>query len=97
MKINFVCEKCGCNKIEEIAVDVVVTSVLKNEATYLGGGEIDLQYGKSENGGEPVIDRYQCAECGCILANSSSDELFEYLFNRNMVEFDENDEEFEEE
>jgi len=96
MKMNFVCEECGCNKIEEISGDVVVTSVLKNEATYLGGGEIEFQYAESENGGEPTVYRYQCEKCGDIIADSTH-ELIEYLVEKNMVEFDENDEEFEEE
>jgi len=61
--------QCSSQKLEEVMVDVTVTS----EVTVIGGEEV-LQYGKQTNLDGYVV-RYQCMKCGQHIANNE-DELF---------------------
>tara|TARA_Y100000310_G_scaffold280329_1_gene299987 strand:- start:1063 stop:1551 length:489 start_codon:yes stop_codon:yes gene_type:complete len=67
-KLKFTCEQCGEHRLEEIMVDVVVSS----EITVSEDGNID--YGEQSNdGGE--VERYQCMACGQDVLDNTSHPL----------------------
>ena len=58
--MKFKCEKCGCEKMEEVMINVTQSSVI---ASVEDGC---LEYGNiSSDGGE--VDRYQCVKCGEVI------------------------------
>lgn len=71
--------------------NVTVQTIIGEDATYHGNGDIKFEYG------EPTVldgtvERYQCYHCGFVLGHSSQ-EVFDWLQERDMIEFDEFDEE----
>jgi hypothetical protein len=64
IEIEFTCEDCGDNRIEEIMTDVTVASQITVLHTEDGLG--DCEYGDSSSHGGGV-DRYQCVNCGCAI------------------------------
>ena len=72
---TFQCPRCGGHSLEEVMIDVVVTSEVVE--VYEGG---DLSYGSQENT-EGSVDHYQCAACGWVFKHgeASGEELYEFL------------------
>jgi ribosomal protein L37AE/L43A len=89
MTIKFKCPKCGNTRVEEVMVNVTVSSEIKPDATYHGEDLVDLSYGKQTNeGGE--VDHYQCQACGWVLGGDAK-QLMAFLLKNKMVEFDDDD------
>lgn len=71
MKLRFECKNCGCEKLEEIMVNVTQSSVIdiieqeSEETVYVDYAEV------SHDGGE--VSRYQCSECGQVIINEFDD------------------------
>lgn len=84
MKISFKCPKCGCNEIEEIMGGVVVASEVKEDACYLGDGEIELEYGEQTNT-DGEVERYQCKNCGFLISDTNT-VLLCFLIDNDMIE-----------
>lgn len=63
----FKCPKCGSHKIEEIMVDMTVSSEVAEISPE--GGEIT--YGEQTNEGGHV-DRYGCGQCGYTIIDHDS-------------------------
>ena len=59
--ITFTCPDCGMDEIEEVMVDVVVSSIITNIHE-----EEECEYANAENFGG-VVDRYQCSTCGYVI------------------------------
>lgn len=81
-KLEFKCKNCGCTIIEEVMVDVSISSIVDNviveEDDY-----VDIEYGECENCGG-VVDRFQCKHCGEVFKKDgenivNKDDLVEYL------------------
>ena len=62
-EIVFTCPKCGEHAIEEIMVDVIVSSEVWITAHDPGG--IVTTYGQQTND-DGHVDRYQCGSCGFL-------------------------------
>jgi len=60
----FKCPKCGGNKLEEVMVNVVVVSELKE--IVLEKDVITVFHGEQTNE-DGEVDRYQCVNCGYAL------------------------------
>jgi len=70
--MKFKCEKCGCDRLEEVLSDVTQSTEILDVL------EDEIDYGnQSCDGGS--LDRYQCLNCGKTLPCTSHEELFEYL------------------
>jgi len=77
--MNYKCEACGKEILEEILKNSSVTSIIRDidEDGYVEYGAITTEYGE--------IDRYQCAECGFVLKDEydnnidTVDGLIEFL------------------
>jgi len=64
---------CGHNSVEEVMVDVIVAS----RVTDVPVDCVDFDYGVTLNEGG-VVDRYQCEQCGEMIAETA-EELLEKL------------------
>lgn len=91
MKINFKCEKCGSDKIDEVMSAVDQYSIV-TEIEPLEDNVVVLDYGgiSYENG---ELEHYECFRCGERLMNkdgtslvNSPEELYEWLKDNNMLE-----------
>lgn len=58
--MNYLCENCGCTRLEEIMSDVTLSSVI----TSVEGGDIEYEDAPGSAGDSGVVDRYQCVGCG---------------------------------
>lgn len=67
----FKCPRCGHDRIEEVMTDVTISTVIKE--VHEGVEYSDNTF--STDGGE--IDRYQCVECGLVVAKTE-DEIMKY-------------------
>lgn len=86
--LKFKCQKCGCDRLEEVMDGVTLTTNINS--VYEGG---DTDYGEDySNGGS--IDRFQCVNCGYELrwdddmVVSSTEELYDWLKKHDMIEED---------
>lgn len=66
----FVCEECGCTKLEEVMVDATVTSIVTEKDPEDGSfsyGDVTIDNG--------TLSHYQCGGCGvtCEEFNQSED------------------------
>ena len=61
MSLKFNCSKCGCEELEIVQTDVVLSSKVVDidEKGYFEFEQIDCEGGN--------IDRYQCFKCGLVL------------------------------
>lgn len=66
---GFSCPKCKSVLLEEIMTDVT----MKSRVVSIEGG--DIEYGVTSAGDSGEVSRYQCADCGCVVAHSDT-ELF---------------------
>lgn len=74
-RASFKCKDCDGHRLEEVMVDVCVTSNVND--IHIEDGEINLTYGAQSNeGGE--IECYQCLDCGELIA-TTQENLIEYL------------------
>lgn len=78
MLLPFKCPSCGGTKLEEVMVDVTVTTTIK---TVGEGG--DLSYGECSHEEGEVL-QYQCQTCGHVLKDQggiirTSEALSDYL------------------
>lgn len=62
-QLEFTCPGCGSHQLEEIMSDVVVASCI----TVIDDEYDELEYGEQTNSGG-VVDRYQCENCGKLIA-----------------------------
>lgn len=70
--IEFECPKCGYDTLEEIMIDVVMSTSIRDVDE--GVDYHDNQF--STDGG--AIDRYQCVQCGHVIAKTK-EELMVYV------------------
>lgn len=70
--ISFECPKCKCDVFEEVQTDVTVSTKFKRVEFDGPGDLLEPDYGEAENHGG-VIDRYQCAACGHIVAKTTTE------------------------
>jgi len=68
--IQFKCPNCKYTTVEEIMVDVGVSSEIHGLRLWSDGG-VDVQYGEQTNE-DGHIDRYICANCGYTIADHTS-------------------------
>lgn len=71
-KIEFKCPKCDGTAVEEIMVDVTVSTEVDSITQY-GDGSVDLFYGEQTNEGG-CVERYQCGDCGYLIVDNQPDE-----------------------
>jgi predicted RNA-binding Zn-ribbon protein involved in translation (DUF1610 family) len=84
MKVNFKCEKCGHNIIEEVLEGVRKYSTIIN-IEMMDNGYAAVEYGNS-NDEYGNLDRYQCAACGSVIEGCyTENSLFDYLKENNML------------
>lgn len=88
MKINFKCDVCEYNAIEEVLDNVIQYSTI-TDVERLDKDTVMLKYGNSNNEfGE--ISYYQCVGCGRTLKNhgvniQTPEELYEWLECNDML------------
>jgi len=75
MGIEFVCPKCSGISLEEVMVNVTVSTNIND--IDIEDGEIHFDYGEQSNE-DGVIESYQCMSCGHIVA-TSQEELIEVI------------------
>ena len=75
---EFTCPDCGEHKLEEIMSDVTVAS----EINHIYDG--DMEYGEQTNSGG-VVERYQCTNCGTIIAHSQEELMEVAELNNNIL------------
>ncbi|MFA7219052.1 MAG: hypothetical protein WC119_00810 [Synergistaceae bacterium] len=82
--MQFVCKKCGGTRLEEVMVDVTVSSMITSIA--IEDGEINLEYGEQsyENNEGGTVESYQCMDCGQVIARSQ-EELIEALSGKECL------------
>ena len=71
------CPRCGRSCFEEVMTGVTVSSPFKIVDLDLPDGSMEPNFEHAENTGG-AIDRYQCADCGHIVAKTT-DEFLEWL------------------
>ena len=69
---DFTCKECGHNRIEEVMVDVTVSSAV-TDIFKVGDNEICCNYGEQSNE-DGEVQNYQCMNCG---ANVDIDTMLE--------------------
>jgi len=82
--VEFTCTKCGSHRLEEVMAGVTVSSIVHTLA--IEDGEVSMEYGEQSNEGG-TVDRYQCMDCGDMVANSQ-EELIEELsgqFHKSVI------------
>ena len=72
---KFTCPKCGGTRLEEVMINVTVSSNVKSMD--IDDGEIDIEYGEQSND-DGEIECYQCLKCGYVVAHSQK-ELIQFL------------------
>ena len=81
-RLKFICEKCGYDKLEEVMVNVTVSSEINT--VELDGGFVDLDYGETENCDGEVV-RYQCSKCGVIIKDDNGIDIIEKSVLRDYL------------
>jgi len=73
--MNFTCPNCDGHRIEEIMVDVTMSTEVNDISEY---GDVNYGDQCSEGG---VIDRFQCMECGERIGDHVTDteSLYDYI------------------
>jgi hypothetical protein len=73
---KFVCptEGCGCEQVEQILTQAVVSTTIKEVIGSLGD-DADIEYGP-ESVDDGSVDRFQCLACGFILRHNNDPEGF---------------------
>lgn len=83
MRIKFKCPKCKAKgaKVEEIVVNAVISSTVKTIDVdgYVHSSQLTAEEGE--------VDRYQCFNCGLIIANNGI-ELYKWLGENGMLKKD---------
>lgn len=64
-QLEFTCPDCGSYQLEEIMVNVTVAS----RVSEIDSESDELEYGEQTNS-DGVVDRYQCENCGQIIAET---------------------------
>jgi len=72
--LKFKCPKCGHDRIEEIMINVIVSTPVCRINVSDGNYEPEYDHLKAENY-DAQVDRYQCAECGFIVPVRSLEAL----------------------
>ena len=81
--LKFKCSNCGGKVLEEVMVDVVMSSIIKKICKGPDGG--DLEYDSNIETHDGEVDRYQCENCGKVITDEAGntikklDELLEWL------------------
>lgn len=74
--LDFRCDKCGGNRLEEVMVNAIVTSVVDSI-----GVDGDVEYGaKIIDDGD--VSHYQCVNCGKVFDFVEPQDLVEYLVSQ---------------
>ena len=71
--LKFKCEKCGCETLEEVMLDVVMYSTIKN--INKKGDESSLEYDSNIETLDGEIDRYRCKYCKKIITDKAGDTI----------------------
>lgn len=66
------CPRCQHPVFEEVQVDVTVSTEFTSMQLHTEEDFLEPDYGESENHGG-VIDRYQCANCGHVVAKTPTE------------------------
>ena len=72
--LKFKCPKCGHDRIEEIMINVIVSTPICRINVIDNGYESEYDHSKAENY-DGQVDRYQCAKCGFIVPVRSLEAL----------------------
>ena len=68
--LKFKCSNCGSKVLEEVMVDVVMSSVIKK--IYKEG---DLEYDSNIETHDGEVDRYQCENCGKVITDEAGNAI----------------------
>ena len=80
--LKFKCSNCVGKVLEEVMVDVVMSSVIKKICK-----EGDLEYDSNIETHDGEVDRYQCENCGKVITDEAGNiitntyELIEWIEN----------------
>ena len=72
--LKFKCPKCSKDLLEEIMINVIVSTPICRINQIGDNYEPEYDYSKAENF-DGQVDRYQCAKCGFIVPVRSLDDL----------------------
>ena len=84
MYINFVCPECGGSQLEEVSHGIIY-----NKITGFYDGFVE--YGE-QDGNETEVIRYQCFECGEVVIEGYSFDLFEDLKDKGYLDLERTEE-----
>lgn len=64
--LKFKCQKCDSDVLEEIMIEVIISTPIRKITVTDGGYEPDYDHSKAETH-DGQVDRYQCSKCGFIV------------------------------